>query len=232
MEVLRAASPRTRTLEKILADTADGAFVVDQGAHIIFWNRAAERLLGRCAQEVVGLTCWEAFAGSNYNGGRLCGQGCEALRVGNGEGDVYRLEMETRTKAGQAVWLDITALETPTSSGEPVVVHLFRDVTPTIRALELIPRKAAAASGRAGLLSAREIQILGMMAAGANTRTMAARLRVSPATIRNHVQSILGKLEVHSRLEAVAWMHRHGPGPGDGSGCAGRGAQHSFRSAR
>ena len=36
------------------------------------------------------------------------------------------------------------------------------------------------------------------------TREMADRLQVSRATIRNHVQSILGKLGVHSRLEAVA----------------------------
>jgi DNA-binding NarL/FixJ family response regulator len=32
---------------------------------------------------------------------------------------------------------------------------------------------------------------------------------VSPATIRNHVQNILGKLGVHSRLEAVAYATRN-----------------------
>jgi DNA-binding NarL/FixJ family response regulator len=33
---------------------------------------------------------------------------------------------------------------------------------------------------------------------------MAGKLNVSPATVRNHVQNIFGKLGVHSRLEAVA----------------------------
>ena len=37
---------------------------------------------------------------------------------------------------------------------------------------------------------------------------MAERLRVSRATIRNHIQNIFTKLDVHSRLEAVAWLHR------------------------
>ena len=46
------------------------------------------------------------------------------------------------------------------------------------------------------------------MTTGANTRALATRLRLSPATVRNHVQNILEKLGVHSRLEAVAWMTR------------------------
>jgi PAS domain S-box-containing protein len=230
VEVFRAAPPCSQTLEEILAETTDGAFVVDPRGLIILWSRAAERLLGRSAGEAVGLACWEALAGADGNGGRLCGQGCQALRTGTGEQDIHRLEMQTRTKAGQPVWLDITALETPASNdGRPLVVHLFRDVTAKMNALARIPRQSAALPGRTGLLSARERQVLSMIAVGANTRTMAARLRVSPATIRNHVQSIFGKLGVHSRLEAVAWMHRHHPGRAGGGSRARRGAQYRFK---
>jgi two-component system nitrate/nitrite response regulator NarL len=39
---------------------------------------------------------------------------------------------------------------------------------------------------------------------------MAERLHVSPATVRNHVQHILEKLGVHSRLEAAAYATRRG----------------------
>ncbi|MCL6640364.1 MAG: LuxR C-terminal-related transcriptional regulator, partial [Candidatus Rokubacteria bacterium] len=35
-------------------------------------------------------------------------------------------------------------------------------------------------------------------------------LGVSPATVRNHVQNLLGKLGVHSRLQAVAYANRRG----------------------
>jgi DNA-binding NarL/FixJ family response regulator len=47
------------------------------------------------------------------------------------------------------------------------------------------------------------------MAGGTNTAAAAERLHVSPATIRNHVQNIFGKLGVHSRLEAVAYATKH-----------------------
>ncbi len=38
---------------------------------------------------------------------------------------------------------------------------------------------------------------------------MAVRLGVSPATVRTHVQSLLTKLGVHSRLEAASLAVRH-----------------------
>ena len=43
---------------------------------------------------------------------------------------------------------------------------------------------------------------------------MAARLRLSPNTVRTHVQNILGRLEVHSTLAAVA-IARSAPSFGD-----------------
>ena len=49
----------------------------------------------------------------------------------------------------------------------------------------------------------------GLEAGGANTRALAERLHVSPATIRNHAQNIFAKLGVHSRLEAVAFATQH-----------------------
>jgi DNA-binding NarL/FixJ family response regulator len=54
--------------------------------------------------------------------------------------------------------------------------------------------------------------VIGLLARGMGTREMADRLQVSRATIRNHVQSILGKLGVHSRLEAVARVSGQGRG--------------------
>lgn len=39
---------------------------------------------------------------------------------------------------------------------------------------------------------------------------IAARLFISPQTVQAHVRNLLGKLEVHSKLEAVAMAVRHG----------------------
>jgi two-component system nitrate/nitrite response regulator NarL len=58
-------------------------------------------------------------------------------------------------------------------------------------------------------LTPREIEVLQLLAEGAASRDIADRLAVSPNTVRTHVQGILTKLQVHSRLEAAAFAVRH-----------------------
>ena len=57
-------------------------------------------------------------------------------------------------------------------------------------------------------LTSREIEILGMLAAGQNARVISGRLGISPLTARNHIQHIFEKLEVHSQSEAVAFAYK------------------------
>jgi NarL family two-component system response regulator LiaR len=59
-------------------------------------------------------------------------------------------------------------------------------------------------------LTRREKEVLGLLAQGADHDTIALRLVMSPQTARTHIQNILGKLEVHSRLEAAAFVVRNG----------------------
>ena len=58
-------------------------------------------------------------------------------------------------------------------------------------------------------LTPRELEVLEMLARGASGGEIAQRLGVSPNTVRTHVQGILSKLQVHSRLEAAAFAVRH-----------------------
>jgi len=53
-------------------------------------------------------------------------------------------------------------------------------------------------------LTPREIEILGLLAAGDSNKTIAARLSISVHTVKFHISSILTKLGVSSRTEAVA----------------------------
>jgi DNA-binding NarL/FixJ family response regulator len=53
-------------------------------------------------------------------------------------------------------------------------------------------------------LTRREREILRFLALGMGTSAIAQELSISPATVRNHAQRILAKLQVHSRLAAVA----------------------------
>jgi two-component system, NarL family, response regulator LiaR len=58
-------------------------------------------------------------------------------------------------------------------------------------------------------LTEREREVLTLMVDGLNNTQIAARLTVSPSTIKSHVSSILSKLEVASRTEAVTLALRN-----------------------
>lgn len=71
------------------------------------------------------------------------------------------------------------------------------------------------ATGRnAGLLmyqlTPREREVLGLLVEGADSPGIASHLGISRNTVRTHVQSILTKLQVHTRLEAATFAVRHG----------------------
>jgi DNA-binding NarL/FixJ family response regulator len=73
-------------------------------------------------------------------------------------------------------------------------------------------RRAAhhlAAHRLAAHLTGREWECLELLVEGLDTTTMARRLGVSRTTIRTHVQALLTKLGVHSRLEAASFAVRN-----------------------
>jgi DNA-binding NarL/FixJ family response regulator len=82
-------------------------------------------------------------------------------------------------------------------------------ITPALLA-RLLPRLRREPIRQASALTARELQVLELLAEGRSNQAIADRLRVSLNTVRNHVQNLLTKLQAHSRLEAVAAAVREG----------------------
>ena len=82
------------------------------------------------------------------------------------------------------------------------------------------PRTATAAFQRAasprsrqqdpGALSRRELQVLQLVAAGADISAIGRQLLLSPHTVRNHLKGVYRKLGVHGRVEAAAYAVRRG----------------------
>lgn len=72
--------------------------------------------------------------------------------------------------------------------------------------------RRATADGPAAMesLTDRENEVLQLLCVGASTDDIARQLTLSAHTVRNHVRNLTTKLEVSSRLEAVAVAHRHG----------------------
>jgi DNA-binding NarL/FixJ family response regulator len=66
------------------------------------------------------------------------------------------------------------------------------------------------AAQKLAALSDRERQILGMLSEGLRNDDIAELLSISPQTVQTHVRNVLGKLGVHSKLEAVAFAVRNG----------------------
>jgi two-component system nitrate/nitrite response regulator NarL len=59
-------------------------------------------------------------------------------------------------------------------------------------------------------LTYRELDVLRLLAEGVGGAEISGRLGISRNTVRTHVQNILTKLQVHSRLEAATFAVRHG----------------------
>lgn len=68
----------------------------------------------------------------------------------------------------------------------------------------------ARASTRASQLSAREHEVLRLLASGASNAEIAARLHLGESTVKSHVSSILSKLEVRDRAGAIVFAYEHG----------------------
>ena len=78
-----------------------------------------------------------------------------------------------------------------------------------------IAQRVAAARRRGNSKSAveqltpREVEVLKALAEGLSSKEICDRLYIAPNTLRTHVQNIMSKLRVHSKLEAVAFALRH-----------------------
>ncbi|BCJ34167.1 DNA-binding response regulator [Actinocatenispora thailandica] len=95
-----------------------------------------------------------------------------------------------------------------TAQGDPVF-------TPGLAGLVLgefrrLARTERPADGDAPRLTDRETEILRLVATGLSYRQIAERLTLSHRTVQNHVQNILGKLQMHNRVELVRYAIEHG----------------------
>ena len=59
-------------------------------------------------------------------------------------------------------------------------------------------------------LTAREVEVLGLLARGHSNREIAERLVVTPKTVSNHVEHIYAKIDASSRASATLFATQHG----------------------
>lgn len=183
-------SRKAANLLEQLAHTGDGVFAVDRHHHIILWNQAAKSL--RCLP--------------NQN---FC----------------------ARSKNGTDVWINVTTLSIFSQRRKlSTLVHIFRnagEITGLPERKKELPEPEAKSVSESAFqtesrqpknernaksvpLTGREHAVLCHLAEGMSTKAIGERLYISPTTVENHVQSILNKLQVHSRVEAIALAFHRG----------------------
>ncbi|TDT25846.1 LuxR family two component transcriptional regulator [Streptomyces sp. BK208] len=81
---------------------------------------------------------------------------------------------------------------------------------PEVAGALLSQETSSTGPGRAGSLTEREREVLGLIADGRSNREIARALVLSEKTVKTHVSNILMKLDLADRTQAALWAVRHG----------------------
>jgi len=141
-----------------------------------------------------------------------------------GQADVAALLPEVRARTlvlhrRQIPWLSLEAASYMAShipEAELVVLegasggYALEDAEPVFKAVDEFIGEAEA---HLGGLTKREVEVLGLVAAGKSNREIAAELCISTNTVDRHVSNILSKTGAVNRAEAAAYAARHGFAP-------------------
>ena len=185
------------------------AFATDGRGLTVACNRAAESFLGVGRERILGRALHELVPTWDANGNPFgAGASLDELTL-RGE-PIPALELHVRDAAGALVRVEVgLAIVCQQPPARDRFVYRLRPLPRRRRVDKLIDllldgRDDPAPPSGAASLSRREQQILQRLAAGESTGEISRSLGVSSNTVRSHVKTLLRKLEVHSRAEAVA----------------------------
>ena len=234
LESRRWNSEQSTEVLDVLSQSDTPALATDIGGHIVFWNRAAERLLGRPTNQVLGRRCYDVLGGKDVFGNRYCHENCSVVSMTRKGEAVQGFEIVLGSSPKQEQNINVTILKIPGSRPELfTLVHILQPIDRSVRLTRALERLGASRAGnttptttnegwepvaapapvslpKAPPLTDREKEILRWVAAGLQNKEIAHKLGISLATVRNHIHNILEKLDVHSKLEAVSLAFRQG----------------------
>lgn len=204
-------------LLRTLGRTSDAMIAVGADMTIVGWNVAASDLFGLDADEALGEPCHTVLCWRDRCGDAVCDD-CVADPPGDSDELLPTREVIGRSANGKTLWLSATTIVPPREIRSQVrLVHLVREVAlpPELERLvvERLQGWSLATQGDSDVLARltpRENEVLHLLTEGLDGSAIANTLFLSQATVRNHIQHILKKLEVHSRTEAVGLALRNG----------------------
>ena len=225
------ADPSAEVLD-VLAQSDTPAVATDMTGHLVYWNPAAERLLGRMSGQALGRRCYDVLGWRDVFGNRFCHENCAVLSMSRKGEPVRGFEVAIAGAPKPEQTLNVTLLRVPgTRPDNPTLVHVLQPIDRSGRLTRALERLSASAPDRSGAeagevsrpaagervvlaktppLTEREREILRWLAEGLQNKEIAQKLGISLATVRNHIHNMLEKLDVHSKLEAVSLAFRQG----------------------
>jgi len=179
---------------EMVESTSHPAFATNERGEIFAWNGAAERILGYPRSRIQGRRCYDVLQGLDLFGNRFCDDHCPLLNMARHHEVAHPFQLDVRNASGEPVRVVVASAPLPGAGpGQLYMLHVLQ-------------RQAPEREDRP--LTERELEVLGLVAEGRGTREIATTLGLSLATVRNHVQHVLRKLDAHSKLEAVAVARR------------------------
>ena len=224
-EAVRVGREAGDTLTLAVALTGAAEVAIERGTiqPAVEWLREALRLAQSIScQEViidtlVGFARVSAVSGQAAAAARLIGAG-EAGRDAMGAARMLHHEQHRRTvdavrdalgvEAYMAAWTAGQELSTEQAIDEALAVDPPTIPSPSLSPPAVVVPPVAHPSNTG--LSAREWEVLCLMAAGNSNQRIATALGVGVGTVKTHVSNVLGKLGVDSRAAAVAMAHQRG----------------------
>jgi PAS domain S-box-containing protein len=216
------SSSSDETLDRI-ARSKEAVFAIDSADRIVLWNKRAEELLGRPARTVLGKRCYDVLAGRDAQGNIYCYRNCPVAyqaREKTAE-PVSRFPLQVQSGNGaERKWVEMSLFAVPSyHPALSTVVHIVREGNKPSSLEKKLEKESEPArdplwpmtssEGEPVALTEREQEVLRCLSRGMSTAAIARKLKIAPVTVRNHIQSILQRLDVHSKLAAVVYAYRH-----------------------
>jgi DNA-binding CsgD family transcriptional regulator len=197
--------------QEIIFKTSEAAYAVNREGQIVAWNRAAENVFGYPSTETIGKKCWELMCGRDSFDNEYCCEGCPVRSSAFANKSVNGFHIKFRTASLEMRDFTVSALLLRSAAGNDIMVHLCRNKPSNEnKPLNGSAKSQAPSQNPRGNLTQRECEILILLAEGSSTEEMSSTLCISKHTVRNHIQHILFKLQVSSRLKAINLSRRLG----------------------
>lgn len=209
---------------QIVKQSSSPAIATDADNRVISLNRAARELLGYDARAARGRNLHELVQARDTYGNRLSARHYAFFDMVSNSEPVRSFDIEVRRASGDPLRVAVSVIVVlEAGHGEYELVYQLRPIYRRRKADEAIERILAARGttdedplslrgnetrAKAPKLTPRQIEILRLMASGAQAQEMASVLGISVNTVRTHIQRVLRRLGVHSQLEAVAAAFR------------------------